>query len=331
MVDRADWWHPGNGPGTEAGKRPPVVVTSIAPPAVASRPSYGVLIGAVPLWFFGIGSLIAGLKVRPFLGWWSLLLIAQAAVCGFFAWQLSRAFVREVRAIRRRGPETSELSPPAVDVEAAISGAILRQWTHPDSPPRAAAVLEAVRSIEREPAVARLICLNVAEIPPAEDYRFEPEIIPPIRSLAFPLGFAAVGAAIVAAWAMQFVPGVPWRFDLWSVPCLVIPALVFGMMSLWALWIRPQYVRCAPGVIQMLRYSWRGGPPTVRSYPMTAGTVVVVSRKGKELTVALFRDGLKDTLAVAEMTRAKEVEEIVWKSLRSTAPIPRLDESELLG
>jgi hypothetical protein len=266
-----------------------------------------------------------------------LVMVAQAAVCGFFAWVLWSAFWKEYRAIRQRerdgASKPSDAPAAPVDVDEAIRQAITRKWPLPDSPPRATVVETIVRGIEAPDSAgaARLVCLNVPEIPPADDYRFEPEVFPPIRSLIFPLGFGAVGLAIVAAWAMQFVPRVPWRFELWSVPGLVIPAFVFGAMGMWALWIRPQYVRCAPGVVQVLRYSWRGGPPVVRSYPMMAGTLAVASRKGKELTVTLFRGGLKDTLALAEMSRAEEAEEIVWKALRSTAPIPPLDESQLLG
>ena len=323
MTDRSDWWRPGG--------RPAVQVISIARPALPLRPNYGVAIGAAGLAFFGLGSLIAGLKALPAVGW-MILFVVQAGVCGFFAWLLWRAFFSEYQAIQKREREPPAPPPAPIDAEDAIAQTIQRKWTLPDSPPKPGVVLAAVRGIEGDSKTsARLVCLNVPEIPPADHYRFEPEVFPPIRSLAFFLWFAGAGAAVMVAWAIQFVPGVPWRFSLLSVPCFVIPAFVFGVMALWALWIRPQYVRCAPGVIQFLRYSWRGGPPVVRSYPVTPGTLVVASRKGKELTVTLFRGGLKDTLALGEMTRATEAEEIVWKALRSTAPIPAMHEAELLG
>jgi hypothetical protein len=331
--DRSDWWRPGDA-GTSIAARPAVRVLSVAAPTTASRASYGAALGAAGLWIFALLSLISAGKVRPPYSWPMFLLGAQGLACCFFAWTLTHASLKEYREVRRRQRDQPAEPPPAGprSTDDQIADAIRAKWQRPDRPPKPADILETVRSSEPHAAGgARLICLNVPEVPPAGDFRFEPEIIAPIRSLAFPLGFAALGLLIVIAWFMQFVPGVPWRFDLWGFPCILIPAAVFGVLSLWALWVRPTYVRCAPGVIQVLCYSWRGGPPRVRSYPMEPGTLAVVTRKGDDVTLALFRNDLRDALSVSDLTRPKEAEEIVWKSLRSTAPIPPLDDSQLVG
>jgi hypothetical protein len=108
-----------------------------------------------------------------------------------------------------------------------------------------------------------------------------------------------------------------------------------GPAFIWWVWrsmVRPQYIRLAPGIIQVMEYPWWGvGNPTIRSYPMTCGTLAVILPMMEGASITLVRGIDCDYL---NFHSAKNKDELFSKALfamMSTAPTPPLSEVELVG
>jgi hypothetical protein len=162
--------------------------------------------------------------------------------------------------------------------------------------------------------------------------RFEPHIITATELLARRLYAIPFALAIIALWALQHAHVIPGKaLPLGPMAYLWGGGLVAGVLWAWRAGIRPSYLRLAPGIVQVLQYGLRRTKPVIRSYPLTAGTVIVVSREGKLIKVALGRAGQKDTLSFKHMRRPAEAIEHFWQAVLSTAPIPALSDEELVG
>ena len=111
--------------------------------------------------------------------------------------------------------------------------------------------------------------------------------------------------------------------------------LIAGFIALavwvWRGMIRPTYVRMAPGIIQVLEYRYSKSRPTIRSYPMQPGTLVVLTRIRKHLILTLARGESKDMLLFSRMQQPGRKIERAWQALLSTAPTPPLDAEQLVG
>ena len=138
--------------------------------------------------------------------------------------------------------------------------------------------------------------------------------------------------------------------------CLV--AVIWGILFTWRSVLRPRYIRLAPGVVQVMQYNWLGlGRPTIRSYTMDAGTLVIVSQADAvvaqadvnwdavptwrrsqvalrtlgRVRVILSRGKMKDTIDFTNMHDPTDALTSIWQAILSTAPTPRLSDTELVG
>ncbi len=106
------------------------------------------------------------------------------------------------------------------------------------------------------------------------------------------------------------------------------------MAWLWRTTVRPTYVRLAPGVVQVLEYRLRSSKPTIRSYPMLPGTLVIVRQDVKArrpTSVQFVRGEQSDVLPVSQMKDPDDAMQHIWYALLSTAPTPPLSDEELVG
>jgi hypothetical protein len=92
------------------------------------------------------------------------------------------------------------------------------------------------------------------------------------------------------------------------------------------------YYRLAPGVVQVVRFGLFRRKPAIVSFPMGAGTLVVVSALGKtELRIAFKRGEQERRINIVKMRNLDKVAEQFWWALLSTAPTPPMSEDELVG
>ncbi len=182
-----------------------------------------------------------------------------------------------------------------------------------------------------DPPAARVVCLGLVDVPKVNDYRCEPEVISPLgvvsRGLVpFLLFFGAV-FCIGELGRMGLIP-IAWTLRR-STPFVVL-ALTWGA---WALkvFLQPTYVRVAPGVVEFLKFRLRGGRPTIRRYPMEAGTSVIITDKRSGHVLDLRRGRQHDRISLRDMRHAEVVLDRLLRAILSTAPIPTMSEEELIG
>jgi hypothetical protein len=181
------------------------------------------------------------------------------------------------------------------------------------------------------PQRANVVCLGDFEVPDVGDFRFEPEILSATRLLGHRLMWSALAIGILAAWFMLSLGSWAPRpsVGMWFlVPVLSSPIGVW----LWRSGMRARFVRLAPGMIQVLVYRWPwSAVPTVRSYPMSAGTLVVAMPQERGLAFTLARGKQRDVVSLRWLSKGDAALERVWHALLSTAPTPPLSETRLVG
>jgi hypothetical protein len=178
---------------------------------------------------------------------------------------------------------------------------------------------------------ARIVCLGPVDVPTIGEMRFEPYIITATELLWRRLMLVPLLLVPLAVWLLKYAHVISWRHvnpGFFGYPLLV--AAGAALTWIWRGVIRPTYVRMAPGIVQVLEYRLGRRKPVIRSYPMGAGTLVVIRTRKTPQSVTLLRGGLKDVLPIAQMRHRQEVMEHIWRALLSTAPIPRMSEEELL-
>lgn len=193
-----------------------------------------------------------------------------------------------------------------------------------------------------EPPRARIACVGAVELPEPGPYRFEPEVITPTRYLGRYWIAVAIGVAVMALVVVRLTGAVRWLNFIplgavGSFGYFYVMAIAFGGLWLWRTTIRPTYIRLAPGVVQILRYRFRGGRPQVKSFPMDAGTMALIyswsysQPKARPALLYLVRGETSETIQLAQFPRKSEVLERLWQSMLSTAPPPPLSDEELVG
>jgi hypothetical protein len=165
---------------------------------------------------------------------------------------------------------------------------------------------------------------------------FEPEIILPSRMI---WTYAAIGTLVIAGllllfWLAPVVYAPPTIYSEHGLLILFV-ALIAGPVLFrwfWITVIRPTYIRVAPGVIQVIEYRWRRGRPTIRSYPITGGTLAVITNQlWTDLSLSLLRGDNSDSFALSGIRNARAVQALVWRALLSRAATPPLSDEALVG
>lgn len=192
------------------------------------------------------------------------------------------------------------------------------------------------------PPRAHIACVGPTNTIAPGPYQFEPEVITPTRYFGRQWILIAISAVVILAALLRLSGTVSWLNKipigvLGSFGYFYVAILVFGGIWLWRSMIRPTYIRIAPGIIQVLRFPFRGGKPDIRSFPMEAGTLVVaytMSQFNKRRTPAmllLVRGEHVETINMWFLKPSEEMLERLWQAIFSTSPIPPLSEETLVG
>jgi len=187
------------------------------------------------------------------------------------------------------------------------------------------------------PPCARVICLGEIDVPEVGELFFEPEIITPTRAVGWQLVFVPIAAVVIFVWLMQVFGVIPGRgINVGSFGYILMMGIGAGAMWLWRTVLRPTYIRMAPGVIQILEFRYRQSKPTIRSYPLSDGTLAILRGKatgGKtsNLKLTLLRGAQQDLIELWRMQKRDKAIERTWQALLSTAPTPPLSDEELMG
>lgn len=226
----------------------------------------------------------------------------------------------------------------AIDEEDPLVRALAKCWTTPDRPPAIGAVSQALESVARKGPLdgPDVVCFGEPDAPAIGDLRFEPVVITPTAGLWRQFIWLATGGFIMIWWLLGRLPFVPlWfpRIDrlMSGLLYFVLACLVTLGVWAWRALVHPTYIRLAPGVIQLLEYCFVGGQPKIRNYRMQGGTLVVLVRQRKRMTVYLSCEGRLDVLSLWQMRCPEEALEHVWQAVLSTAPTPPLSTETLLG
>lgn len=200
---------------------------------------------------------------------------------------------------------------------------------------------EQVREIGLEYVTGRhprawILCVGAVEVPEIDPNPFEPEIIPASRYL-WDLGAMVTAAAMVVLLVLWMTPlsstlGLPFG----QQPAILLLLAVIGGPLLirwfWLTFVRPRYLRLAPGMIQVLTYKWGRGRPQINSFPIEGGTLVVLTNQLKsDLTLSVMRDGLTQSIPVAGFRDSARTRSLIWRVLLTRVPTPPLSEEGLVG
>jgi hypothetical protein len=187
------------------------------------------------------------------------------------------------------------------------------------------------------PPCARIVCLGKIDVPEVGELFFEPEIITPTRAVGWRLLFVPIAAAIFILWLLQVLDVIPGRaINIGSFGYILMMGVSVGIVWIWRTAIRPTYIRMAPGAIQILEFRHRQSKPTIRSYPLDAGTIAVLRGKATDgktsgLKLALLRGEQQDKIELWRMQKRDKAIERMWQALLSTAPTPPLSDEGLVG
>lgn len=249
-----------------------------------------------------------------------------AVLIGGMAWSLNERRRRYLERCRRAQ-------------EASESGAevFTRKWN--DRGKRTPE--ELLREIVIEYVTGRhprawVVCTGMVDVPPSDPMPFEPEIILPSRLI---WTYAAITTLIIAGllfilWLIPLVHTLPTIYT--EHPILIFFVLLIAgpllFRWIWITVIRPTYIRIAPGMIQVIEYRWRKGRPTIRSYPIDGGTLVLFTNQlWSDLSLSLLRAGKTESFALSGIRNAAAVQSLVWRALLSPAPTPPLSDEALVG
>ena len=306
-----------------ANPRPAPQVIRIPPPADDTGNAWAV-VGIVSALGIGAVLLVVSLRSTPG-GVIPLVPLAVSVVLLVIAW-------RRVAA-RRAAPPRLRSAVPTPET-APLVRQLQSQWRKLSGPKLRLRVLQAILDPpgSPRPTAARVICPDTLPVPAVGDLRFEPYIITATQYLWRQLAWVPFLAALFAAWALQRTAIISvLHLDPGDFFYLILMGVGVFVTWAWKTGIRPTYVRMAPGIIQVMEYRLGRGKPAIRSYPMEAGTFVVVPEHSKWPTVTLLRGNQRDVLPIAQMRHRAEVAERLWQSLLSTAPIPKLSDEDLVG
>ena len=307
------------------------MVIRVLPPAMSFwGPNRGLTIAMVCISGLAVGGLLVAMSwstdTPPLLVLWCVPVVLAAIP----------ALVRRSQRYRRARAEFVRRVPPMKQCPAA---AVLEErWKSLSLPPSVKKILSCCEwAAPAPPDGARIVCLGMIDLPDPGDLRFEPGIITPTRYLWWRLWPVPFGLAVLGAIVAQGLGVLPWSWLGFVSSFYYFIGLSVGAASVW-FWrstIRPTYVRYAPGIVQIVRFGFRGGRPTIRSYPMTAHTTAILvnngTRPNRVTTLTLVRGDLRDVLLLWQVARHGQVLQGILQSLVSTAPTPPLSDEGLVG
>ncbi|MGD8450455.1 MAG: hypothetical protein PVJ57_01435 [Phycisphaerae bacterium] len=316
------------------GQRLPPLITRVPPPGPppAKRGPVGT---AAVLALLAVLFLVIGGSDWP-EKWFTLsgkILLGTVVLSGLVAWF-------QDRQMQRAGLERAAHAAQFAEWEAdPLARTLSALWSPPHALLHVKTALMAIGGApEADPPRARLVCIGGVDLPEIGDYRFEPVIITPTRFLGRQLWLAGLASLVFAfpagrAAYSAFSSGGDPVGPLFMFLCA---AATLPAAWVWRSAIRPTYIRLAPGMVQIVTFPFGRGKPNIRSYPMSAGTVVLVqrlpgARARLPRVITLARDGQRDDLPLWQMSGRAELTERLWQALLSTAPTPPLSDEELLG
>ena len=178
-----------------------------------------------------------------------------------------------------------------------------------------------------------IVVMGALEIPAVERARFEPATLkgPPKQSLSV---LAALVTAIVLVWLFRYASALPaeepsgWGAISPLDFVTLLAALALGLAVRFFV-DRPTLLRLAPGTVKVSTCLLRESKRKTRTYPMTGGTLAIITQTPREQTLGLVRAEQSDTVRLPSLRKTAEWERI-WQTLLSTATPPLSDE-ELVG
>lgn len=185
-----------------------------------------------------------------------------------------------------------------------------------------------------------IVCVGEVEAPEVRAAAFEPLVVTAtdsmwkeVRWLPAQIGIIGVAACGILLGVSRW-PSPRFAWNAFGMPLWWIAGCAVGTTLVWLYkaWLFPRYLRIAPGMIQLMRYSLWRRKPRVESFPISAGTLVVVSaERGHSPTFVLRRRGRSTALATSTMRNRETITMSIWDAILSTAPTPPLSDDELVG
>ena len=172
-------------------------------------------------------------------------------------------------------------------------------------------------------AGAHIVCFGTVEVPKhSGESAFTPELIMPKGSVLGLRTLVPTIALLCVLWALASAFLLPR-----SMPVSVhytFSGLVAGTV-LMRLFFQPKSVfpplRLAPGRIDVHRYGYFHRIPEIRSYPMQAGTLAILSDHGGCLVLTLARDGFMDTIRICLPKYPPWITSHLWQAMLATPQV----------
>jgi hypothetical protein len=236
--------------------------------------------------------------------------------------QASLGYIKAEREFFARHPELKD------DLRVTLLQRLWRQ-TSPDDAAGARDTLGSQVPRDR----ATIVACGYDAAPAIAAHHFEPVIITATEMSWTDLKWLPLALLFVGWVVADFTGLLPASLPVWfpSLESWVGLPLIALLGWIWFSTVRPRYVRLAPGVIQFMVYTFWGGKPQIRSYPMTGGTVALLvhDKRGDILSLARGKD--EDRIQFSKLRAGPERLEQTWRALLSTAPTPPLSDTDLLG
>lgn len=242
---------------------------------------------------------------------------------------------RSVRNVAR--DRQAVLNALAAAPHSPIWTAMLALWLSSARPPDTPAMARALAEASVTEGRALLALSTLARPHPAGDYRFEPHIVSPaIAYRVLPrllvIACVAVGLLLLVSprWGVLRAPAM--LLGTSGLCCSLPSLLVLGSAWIVSVWLAPAYVRIAPGMIEILRYGPFSSRPRITSFPIAAGTGIVVTGWERYVaTVYLHRNGQSAKVHRTMVRTEGDANEVIWSCLMTTAESPPLADDALIG
>ena len=312
-------------PHEQPARIPPKVIRVLPP----DRPDTEPYVIALLAGLFGLGGVFFVMaRIDGKAGWPSLHEIAFFGIAAITTWSL----ISQNRQFRRaRAHYVERLGVPSPDPIATSLAGI---WKRPGQPPSAETVTHTVAAHltkDEHGGCACLVCLGPIDVPHPADYRFEPVIIRSPVSTDICRRAISIVLAVLGILVLRLLLQIPVPPPAGPVGVALLIVIGAAVEWLWRVCRQASYVRLAPGMIQTLKYGLLRSKPTIHSYPMSLGTLVIVTQVLKRTWLVFIRGDVYDVLDLTKMRDRDELLEQIFQALLSTAPTPPLSDEELVG
>jgi len=303
----------------------------LAPRLIQVAPPKASLVDEGALQVLGIAVFWAYVWLSP--GITTAGLVAAAGMLPFVVWALLASARRSARFNQRRAEFCQRHD--AWDKEP-VGAALKQRWRYCSLPPDGEMVEETlVREGVDRSRRGVVVVLGPLEVPEVGCADFEALTLRGARSgnptLAAAILTALIGIPLLS-WGLDrgVLPEDPLGFGagLYVVPLLV--PMVAVVLLAWFFVDRPTLVRLAPGTVEVSTCMLRESKRKTRAYPLTGGTLSIITQTVRKQTLTLVRAKQSDTVRLPSLRKTTEWERI-WQSLLSTAPPPPLSDEELVG